>query len=197
MKEESVVGEQVRSRPQVVGDGPLAEAADDDLLRQIAMGSAEAFRVMWDRYGAAIYTACRRRLRDDGAAEDAVQEAFATVWRRAETFDPARGSAAAWLYAVARNAAGQLVRRGQSGTTMMTLDEETADKEDDPVMRLALHAALTRLPATEREVLELAYFEDMTQTAIAAHLGLPLGTVKTRTRSGLHRLAGYLEDIRE
>ncbi len=178
-------------------DVPLADAADSELLRQIAMGNEEAFRLLWDRFGAGVYTVCRRRLGDVGAAEDAAQEAFTSVWRRAGTFDPARGSAAAWLYAVARNAAAQLVRRGQAGASLTVLDDQTADAENDPVTGLALHAALTRLPATEREVLELAYFEDMTQTQIAARLRLPLGTVKTRTRSGLHRLAGYLEDSPE
>lgn len=77
----------------------------------------------------------------------------------------------------------------------MVLDEQTPEKEGDPVMGLAVHAALTRLPASEREVLELAYFEDMTQTAIATRLQLPLGTVKTRIRAGLQRLAAYLQEI--
>ncbi len=197
MKDERFVRGQTAADLDKITEGPLADALDSELLKQIAKGSEEAFRILWDRFGAGVYTVCRRRLGDLGAAEDAAQEAFTSVWRRAGTFDPARGSAAAWLYAVARNAAAQLVRRGQSGATLMVLDEQTADAEKDPVMGFALHAALTRLPATEREVLELAYFEDMTQTEIAAHLRLPLGTVKTRTRSGLHRLAHYLEDTQE
>ncbi len=197
MKDERLVRGQADARLGRIAEGPLAEAADSDLLKQIAMGSEEAFRILWDRFGAGVYTLCRRRLGDVGAAEDATQEAFTSVWRRAGTFDPARGSAAAWLYAVARNAAAQLVRRHQAGATMTVLDDQTADAENDPVMGLALHAALTRLPATEREVLELAYFEDRTQSEIAERLRLPLGTVKTRTRSGLHRLAHYLEDSQE
>ena len=194
MKDERLAGGKAAAHRDEITEGPLAEAADSELLRQIAIGNEEAFRILWDRFGAGVYTVCRRRLGDIGAAEDATQEAFTSVWRRAGTFDPARGSAAAWLYAVARNAAAQLVRRGHVGANLAVLDDETADTENDPVIGLALHAALTRLPATEREVLELAYFEDMTQTQIAARLRLPLGTVKTRTRSGLHRLAGYLED---
>jgi RNA polymerase sigma-70 factor, ECF subfamily len=194
---ERLVRDQAAPRLDAPADLPPAAAPDTELLKQIAMGSEAAFGVLWNRYGAAIYTACRRRLGDSGAAEDATQEAFATVWRRAETFDPDRGSAAAWLYAVARNAAGQLLRRGEPAATMIVLDEETAGKEEDPVTRLAVHAALTRLPGGEREVLELAYFEDLTQTAIAERLNLPLGTVKTRTRNGLHRLARYLEDSGE
>ena len=197
MKDERLVRGDAAADLDGITEAPLAEAADSELMKQIAMGNEEAFRILWDRFGAGVYTVCRRRLGDVGAAEDATQEAFTSVWRRAGTFDPARGSAAAWLYAVARNAAAQLVRRGQARASLTVLDDQTADAENDPVIGLALHAGLTRLPATEREVLELAYFEDMTQTQIAARLRLPLGTVKTRTRAGLHRLAGYLEDSPE
>jgi RNA polymerase sigma-70 factor (ECF subfamily) len=197
MKDERLVRGKAAADHNRITEGPPAEAADSELLTRIASGSEEAFRMLWDRFGAGVYTVCRRRLSDVGAAEDATQEAFTSVWRRAGTFDPARGSAAAWLYAVARNAAAQLVRRGQAGATLTVLDDETAGAESDPVMGLTVHAALTRLPATEREVLELAYFEDMTQTQIAERVRVPLGTVKTRTRSGLHRLAGYLEDSLE
>jgi RNA polymerase sigma factor (sigma-70 family) len=197
MKDERLVRGQAAAHLDKIRQSPLAEAADGELLEQIAMGSEEAFRMLWDRFGAGVYTVCRRRLGDVGAAEDATQEAFISVWRRAGTFDPARGSATAWLYSVARNAAAQLVRRRQAGANLTVLDDETADTEHDPVMGLAVHAALTRLPATERQVLELAYFDDLTQTQIADRLRLPLGTVKTRTRAGLHRLAGYLEDSQE
>ena len=197
MKQERLIRGQPAFRLDEVRQLPLAELSDDELLRQIAMGSQEAFGVLWDRFGPGIYTICHRRLGDHGAAEDATQEAFTSVWRRAATFDPERGSAAGWLYAIARNAAAQLARRGRNIRSVTVLDEQAAEKEFDPVTGLAVHAALTRLPSTEREVLELAYFEDMTQTAIAARLRLPLGTVKTRTRAGLQRLANYLEETDE
>jgi RNA polymerase sigma factor (sigma-70 family) len=195
MKDERLVDGQAAI--DKVTEVPQAEAADSELLKQIAVGNEEAFRILWNRFGAGVYTVCRRRLGDVSAAEDATQETFTSVWRRAGTFDATRGSVAAWLYAVARNAAAQLVRRGQAGASLIVLDDQTADAERDPVIGLALHAALTRLPATEREVLELAYFDDMTQTQIAARLGIPLGTVKTRTRAGLQRMARYLEDSQE
>lgn len=196
MKDERLVGEQAPDHDEIP-EVPLADVPDGELLRQIAMGSEEAFTALWDRFGPGIYTMCWRRLGDSGAAEDATQEAFTSVWRRAGTFDESRGSAAGWLYAVARNAAAQLVRRGQVRMNLAVLDDQTADEQDDPVVRLAVHAALARLPATERVVLELAYFEDRTQLQIAERLRLPLGTVKTRTRSGLHRLGRYLEDSEE
>lgn len=175
----------------------LADASDEEVLTLVASGSELAFRTIWQRYGAAVFSLCLRRLSDHGAAEDATQEAFANVWRRAATFDPSRGTAAGWLYAVARNAAAQEARHHRRYAIPVTvLDEEQAADEDDAVTRLAVHAALTRIPATEREVLELAYFDDLSHSQIADRLSLPLGTVKTRIRSGLHRLQRYLEEAR-
>lgn len=175
----------------------LADPSDEEVLTLVASGSELAFRTVWQRYGAAVFSLCLRRLSDRGAAEDATQEAFASVWRRAATFDPGRGSAAGWLYAVARNAAAQEARhRRRDAIPVAVLDEEQAADEEDAVTRLVVHAALTRIPATERQVLELAYFDDLSHSQIADQLSLPLGTVKTRIRSGLHRLQKYLEEAR-
>src|SRR5260370_27757307 len=100
MKDERLVRGQAVPRLREIPKVPLAEAGDGELLKHIAMGSEEAFRILWDRFGAGVYTVCRRRLGDVGAAEDATQEAFTSVWRRAWTFDPARRSPAGWPYAV-------------------------------------------------------------------------------------------------
>ena len=197
MKQERLIRGQAALRFDEIGQVQLVAAPDAEVVRQIATGSQEAFAVLWDRFGPGIYTVCYLRLSDIGLAEDATQEAFISIWRRAATFDPRRGSAAGWLYAIARNAAAQLARRARTNRHLTVLHTETAEEEDDPVLALALHAALTRLPPSEREVLELAYFEDMTQRTIAARLQLPLGTVKTRTRAGLQRLARYLEETEE
>ncbi len=177
--------------------GSLGDQPDDRLLGLVAGGDREAFRVLWDRFGAAVYTICLRRLSDQGAAEDATQEAFTSVWRRASTFDPMRGSAAGWLFAVARNAAAQVARRDKRpDVNLLVLDGEEAAQDEAALTRMMVHAALARLPETERAVLALAYFEDLSQSQIADQLSLPLGTVKTRVRSGLRRLSEYLEDIR-
>ncbi len=184
-------------RTDAIAPGSLSDQSDDRLLGLVGNGDGEAFRVLWDRFGAAVYTVCLRRLSDQGAAEDATQEAFTNVWRRASTFDPMRGSAAGWLFAVARNAAAQLARRDKGLDVNLTvLDGEEAAQEEVALTRMMVHAALARLPETERAVLELAYFDDLSQSQIADQLSLPLGTVKTRVRSGLRRLSDYLEDIR-
>lgn len=197
MEQERLIRGEAALRVDDIGSVRLAELADWELLRRIATGSEEAFEVLWDRFGAGIYTVCYRRLSDSSAAEDATQDAFTSIWRRAGTYDPARGPAAGWLYAIARNAAAQLGRRHRMQANLTVLDDQTAGNDEDPVLGLAVHAALTRLPTAERQVLELAYFEDMTQVAIAVRLRLPLGTVKTRTRAGLNRLATYLEELNE
>jgi RNA polymerase sigma-70 factor (ECF subfamily) len=177
--------------------GSLSDQSDDRLLSLVGSGDREAFRILWDRFGVALYTVCLRRLSDQGAAEDATQEAFTSVWRRASTFDPMRGSAAGWLFAVARNAAAQVARRDKRPDVNLTvLDGEEAAQDEAALTRMMVHAALARLPETERAVLELAYFDDLSQSQIADQLNLPLGTVKTRVRSGLRRLSDYLGDIR-
>jgi RNA polymerase sigma-70 factor (ECF subfamily) len=180
-----------------VSPGSLSDQSDERLLGLVGSGDREAFRILWDRFGVALYTVCLRRLSDQGAAEDATQEAFTSVWRRASTFDPMRGSAAGWLFAVARNAAAQVARRDKRPDVNLTvLDGEEAAQDEAALTRMMVHAALARLPETERAVLELAYFDDLSQSQIADQLNLPLGTVKTRVRSGLRRLSEYLGDIR-
>jgi RNA polymerase sigma-70 factor (ECF subfamily) len=142
-----------------------------------------------------------RRLGDRGRAEDAVQEAFTSVWRSARSYRPERGAGAAWLFAVARNA---IADRGRART------EPASEPADEPApgpgpeeeaeqawLAWRMHRALEDLPETERAVLELAYWSELSQSEIAAFLNLPLGTVKTRTRSGLSRLATALgEELR-
>lgn len=169
---------------------------DDRLLCLVAAGDREAFQMLWERFGAAVYSLCLRRLSEPAAAEDATQEAFVNVWRHARTFDPQRGSAAAWLFAVSRNAAAQIARKAPRGELALTvLPDDPIVHEEHTLLRLTVHAALTRIPPTERQVLELAYFDDLSQSQIATRLDLPLGTVKSRTRAGLKRLADLLEDM--
>jgi RNA polymerase sigma-70 factor (ECF subfamily) len=138
-----------------------------------------------------------RRLRDRQRAEDAVQETFAAVWRSAGSYRPERGPAAPWLYAVARNA---IVDRMRAKVEPAADVPDLASGEPGPVDRAEtsyvswrVHRALEELPEKEREVLELAYWSEMSQSEVAEYLHIPLGTVKTRTRSALARLAGLLQ----
>jgi RNA polymerase sigma-70 factor (ECF subfamily) len=144
-----------------------------------------------------VFGLALRRLGDRGRAEDAVQETFASIWRSARTYRPERGPGAPWLYAVARNA---IVDRGRARTEPPGEEPELASDEPTPAERAEMsytswrvHRALETLPENEREVIELAYYGGLSQSEVADYLNIPLGTVKTRTRSGLGRLADLLE----
>jgi len=126
-----------------------------------------------------------------------VQETFAAVWRSARSYRPERGPAAPWLYTVARNA---IVDRQRAKVEQPAEVPDTASGEPGPADRAEtafvawrVHRALGELPEREREVLELAYWSELSQSEVAEYLHIPLGTVKTRTRSALARLADLLE----
>ncbi len=174
------------------------EPTDEDLLSRIAEGDRDAFGDLYRRYARAVLGLAMRRLGDRGRAEDAVQEAFASIWRSARTYRRERGQVAPWLYAVARNA---IADRGRVRIEPPAEPADSASDAPGPADRAEqswlawrVHRALEELPETERTVLELAYWSELSQSEIAGFLGLPLGTVKTRTRSGLRRLAEELEE---
>lgn len=180
--------------------GPLD--ADGALLKRIAAGDRPAFELLYRRYVRSVYTLALRRLGDRERAEDAVQETFASVWRSARTYRPERGPSGPWLYSIARNA---IVDRLRARTDPVAEAPDAAAGGESPDERAELdwlawrvHRALEEIPETERTVLALAYWGGLSQSEIAARLDIPLGTVKTRTRSGLARLAGLLdgEDLR-
>ena len=197
--------------PATVPSGAGAETHSDDveddaptdgqLIQRVALGDAGAFEALYHRYVRSVFGLALRRLGDRMRAEDAVQETFAAVWRSARTYRPERGPGAPWLYAVARNA---IVDRARGRNEPPGEVPETASAEPGPEERSEaayvswrVHRALSGLPPNERDVLELAYYGGLSQSEVAAFLGIPLGTVKTRTRAALRRLADVLEgDLR-
>jgi RNA polymerase sigma-70 factor, ECF subfamily len=174
-----------------------ARARDRELLRGVARGDGRAFEQLYLRYARAVYALALRRLGDAGRAEDAVQETFASVWRSARSYRPERGEAAPWLYAIARNATVDRFRRRPDPVARLpdspALDEGPDERAEAGWLAWRVHRALEELPPQEREVLELAYWSGLSQSEVAESLDIPLGTVKTRTRSALGRLAGLLE----
>ena len=174
------------------------ETTDSALLQRVARGDRDAFEELYARYARSVFGLALRRLGDRGQAEDAVQETFASIWRAARSYRAERGPGTPWLYAVARNAISD---RGR------VRPEPTADRPDEPAtgpdpperaqqewISWRVHRALAELPERERTVLELAYWSELSQSEIADFLNVPLGTVKTRTRTGLARLAEMLEE---
>jgi RNA polymerase sigma-70 factor (ECF subfamily) len=189
----------LRPVPAVEGPAPVDETSETDgeLLVRVADRDREAFEQLYHRYVRSVFGLALRRLRDRQRAEDAVQETFSAVWRSAGSYKPERGPAAPWLYAVARNA---IVDRMRAKSEPPAELPETASAEPGPAERAEsayvswrVHRALEELPTREREVLELAYWSGLSQSEVAEFLAIPLGTVKTRTRSALTRLAGLLE----
>ena len=176
---------------------PAVTETDEQLLAQIAEGDSSAFETLYRRYARPLLGLALRRLGDRGRAEDAVQEAFASVWRSARSYRPERGRAAPWLYAVARNAIVDR-SRARTETPMEPADEPSGDPRPDERteqewVAWRVHRALEELPEHERRLIELAYWGGLSQSEIADLLAIPLGTVKTRTRAALARLAAALE----
>ena len=175
----------------------LGRLTDGDLIRRVARRDANAFEALYHRFARPVFGLALRRLGDRMRAEDAVQETFAAVWRSARTYKPDRGAGAPWLYAVARNA---IVDRSRSRSEPPGEVPDIASTELGPDERAEasyvswrVHRALEGLPPNERDVIELAYYSGLSQSEVADFLGIPLGTVKTRTRAGLGRLADLLE----
>ena len=189
----------VSARPQLgAARQSCLTMSDGELLVAIGEGNREAFEELHGRYRRALLGLARGRLRDWGRAEDAVQDAFASIWRAASTYRPELGPGAPWVYTVARNA---IISRGRKR------HEPPAEAFDEPSTEpgppeqaehswrsFCVHRALETLPGHQRELVELAYWGGLSQTEIAQRLELPLGTVKTRTRAALKRLAEALKE---
>jgi RNA polymerase sigma-70 factor, ECF subfamily len=175
--------------------------SDADLLCRVGERDLQAFEALYRRYARPLYALALRRLRDPGRAEDAVQEAFTAVWRSAATYRPERGPAAPWLFRVAHNTVIDAHRAsGRDRAHPVGDPPETPAPDASPDesaeqawVAFCVHAAVAELPERERVPLELAYWHGQSQSEVARQLGLPIGTVKTRTRSGLARLAARLE----
>jgi RNA polymerase sigma-70 factor, ECF subfamily len=173
---------------------------DAALIERTGEGDREAFEELYRRFARPVLAMAQRQLGDSGRAEDATQETFAAVWRSARSYRSDRGTASAWLYAVARHAiidrARQRPEPAAEAPDTPSPDLGPEELAESSWLSWRVHAALERLPERERVVLELAYWSGLSQAEIASYLDVPLGTVKTRTRTGLARLAGLLEEVR-
>lgn len=160
-------------------------------------GDESALRVAWDQYGKLVHTYCVRSLRDRDAASDCTQEIFVSAWRSRDRFDPAKGSLASWLMGIARYRVMDAYRaNSRTPTPASDVEPATAATADETVAvadRLLVAHALEQLPERARQVVELAFYSDLSQSEIAERLGLPLGTVKSDMRRALQRLRGQME----
>jgi RNA polymerase sigma-70 factor (ECF subfamily) len=176
---------------------PVEATPDGELITRTAGGDHEAFDELYRRFRRPVLSMALRRLPDRGRAEDATQETFAAIWRSARSYRPERGPGAPWLFTVARNA---IVNQSRLRIASPAEVFDTASDEPGPDEQAesewaswSVHRALEALPAHERRLIELAYWGGLSQSELASTLNMPLGTVKTRTRSALTRLAEILE----
>ena len=166
------------------------EPDDESLLAAIARGDLEAFHQLYQRYSGRVLACARHLCRDAALAEDIAQEVFTTVWARAETFRPDRGSAPAWLFTLTRHKLVDHWRRTGKGAETAALDDlrppVQAPKDGD--LRLTLRQALAHTSPEQREAIRMAFFNGLTYEETAARLALPLGTLKSRIRLGLRAM---------
>lgn len=168
------------------------------LARRLAARDPQALAAIHEQTGRAVFATIVAIVHDRGHAEDVQQQTFAEVWRRAEQFDPSRGSLLTWVMTIARSRSIDHVRRRSDVPTDADALTALGGGAEDPayadvVDRALVGEALARIPAHERDILRLRFWEGLTQTEIAARTGQPLGTVKSRMLSGLRHLKLQLE----
>ena len=178
-----------------------APEADADLVVRLQHRDPQALAQLYDRYGRVTYSLILRVVRDTGVAEDLVQETFLRVWNRVQGFDAEKGSIGPWLLAVARNRAIDYLRSA-TGRQRNALEFEESehpalytDMERDLLLAdkaRRVKAAMQKLSPNQRQAIELAYFEGLSQTEMAERMGQPLGTVKTWVRTALKNLRDEL-----
>ena len=175
---------------------------DAVLIERMMAGDENALSMAYDRYSGMLYGMLLRILKDAQAAEEVLQDLFLQLWRSADQFDANRGSLPAWLMVIGRNRAISRLRvrptreileesDGHYANTLAAADNIEGEAARHQLME-RMRAAMAQLPQEQRQAIELAYFEEMTQSEIAARTGSPLGTVKTRVRTGMQSLKQLL-----
>jgi RNA polymerase sigma-70 factor (ECF subfamily) len=180
----------------------LRRAEDRALLERIVARDERAVEALYQRYSGPLYSLAYQVTGGERFAQDVVQETFVAVWKDAARFDPSKGAVSPWLFSLARHKAIDLVRREanvRKRTADVDLEMEMSDDDVDEEawMRIRqdrVRAAITELTPLQREALELAFFNGLTHVEVSEHLGIPLGTAKTRIRSALLRLRDLLGD---
>lgn len=178
----------------------FAHLSDEALVALVDRGNERALAELYDRFGRTAYSVALRILRDQALAEDAVQEAFLTVWRTASRYMPERAKASTWILTMVHHRAVDLVRREERRRTEPMDDvPEALGASTEEIAWLCLQReqvreALARLPDPQREAIELAYYGGFTQSELADRLGEPLGTIKSRMFAGLNRLRDLLSE---
>ncbi len=183
----------------------LSAVSDADLITLVTQGNQDALGMLYERYSRAVYSFSLRIVGDAQTAEEILQEVFVRAWQQGGSFQSARGSLITWLLSITHNLSIDEVRRRkrrpqkadaeEPETFLASLPDEGSNVEEEvwlSSLRVSIQDALQQLPAAQREAIELAYFQGLTQREIADTLGEPLGTIKTRMRLGMLKLREQL-----
>ena len=177
----------------------MDESPDEDVAAAFSSGQPDALALVYQRFGALVYSIALRSLRARSDAEDVTQQVFVSAWRSRASFDRGRGTLGGWLVTITRNKVADVLRARQrdsrvllqvAGGAAVTAAEAPSDQVVD---RIVLADELAQLPESQRLVMILAFYSDLTHEQIVHVLGLPLGTVKSHIRRGLQRLRSRLE----
>lgn len=169
--------------------GSQVAAKDAALVSAVRAGDEHAMAQLYDRYSPVVYSVALRVLADTGAAEDVLQEVFLQLWRNPTAFDSSRGSLGAWLAVITRNRAIDTLRKRKPETdaedVTLAIDVDLESETERRRLLEKVRRVVNGLAPEQRKALEMAFFEGLTHTEIATKTGEPLGTIKTRIRSGL------------
>lgn len=187
-----------RGRPKrllsVESKGILTDIA---LVSAMRTGSEDALAQLYDRYSPVVYSVALRVLADAGRAEDVLQEVFMQLWRNPGVFDSSRGNLGAWLAVITRNRAIDMLRKRRPETdiddVVVSVERDLAGETDRSRVMEKVRGLLGTMPSSQRSALEMAYFEGLSHSEISAKTGEPLGTIKTRIRTGLLALRKAFE----
>ncbi|MFD0305672.1 sigma-70 family RNA polymerase sigma factor [Streptomyces sp. NPDC127119] len=183
---------QLSAPRRVLLEEPLT---DDEVALGLVRGDEACLAAAHDRWAPLVHTLARRALGDDREAEDVTQQVFLGMWRGRHGYRPERGAIAGWIVGITKrkiaDALAARTRRAElvaSAGAVLVLADPVAERPEAVLDRVLVGREMAKLPTSQQRVLRLAFYEDLTQTQIARRTGLPLGTVKSHARRGLHQL---------
>lgn len=171
------------------------ERLPEELLTAVAGGDVDAFSALYDMFERPVFSVALRTTSDRQRAEEAVQDTFLKIWRKAEAFNPGKGAAQSWIFTIATRSAIDVSRREQRApapTELTPEDLHTPDASDELLASWQVNLALSSLPEDQREVIDLFVLDGLSHAEVAQRLNIPLGTVKTRIYGGLKGLRRML-----
>jgi RNA polymerase sigma-70 factor, ECF subfamily len=179
-------------------------SSDAELIEALKNKEQKALSIIYDRYSALVYSVAKKILNNDREAEDLTQDIFLSLWRK-PNFDPKRGSLSSYLGLLtrsrsidkirARNTADKFIERWGKMVTPESLEPTPLERADSEERREIVRNGLDRLPENQKQILDLLYYQSLTQAEIASRLNIPIGTVKTRSRQGLLKLTQLLGGV--